>query len=806
MLNLRLLFAIIAVTCGAGTSMAQSSLPRADAPFTGKIENTLKGSVPSYAKPLRPPESAPNVVVILIDDAGFGNPSTFGGPAQTPNLDQLAAAGLRYNRFHVTGMCSPTRAALLSGRNHHRVHFGMVAEAHSGFPGYDTLWPQSAAPLATILRDNGYNTAAIGKWHLTPDDEQGPAGPLNRWPNAMGFDYFWGFLGAEDSQYDSMIVENQTVLGVPKQKDFYLTTAMADHAIDWMRSQKSQSPEQPFFMYFATGASHAPHHVPKEWADKYKGKFDDGWDALRERTFARQKELGVIPADTILTPRPDGLPAWDTQSPELQKLYARQMEVYAGYQEAADFEVGRVLTALESMGIADDTLVIYIFGDNGASLEGTVTGTFNEMTAINGFPLTGEQQLEAIKKYGGLKEWGTKRTDPHYSAAWAWAGNTPFQWGKQIASHLGGTRNGMVVAWPDGIADKGGLRSQFTHVIDIAPTILQLTNIPQPESVNGFEQIPMQGTSFAYSFADANAPEQHTQQYFEVMGNRAMYKDGWWWGCRIQRLPWKLDPEAIAKIAPDKWDPNKDPCELYDLNTDFSQGNNIAAANPEKVQELETLFWEEAEANLVLPLLGGLAQIWGFVPPGSNGPQQVTLYPDVQNISSGMIPPIYNRSYSITADIEMRTDRCFFLLCKGSDGVILANGSFLGGFALYVEGGKPRYTYSLEGVAIDNLVGKKKLKKGKTQLRYEFKADDPGKLGTGGSHRLLVNGEVVAEGRLKNTVPLRFSGYAGMDVGRDNGLPVSPGKIYYLRNPFPFEGGIDKVVFDIEGLDTGASD
>lgn len=794
----RSLLVVLGFAGCAGFAAAQTSLPRAEPPFTGKVERTLAGSVPEYPVPVRPPAGAPNVVVVLIDDAGFGNPSTFGGPVRTPALDHLAEQGLRYNRFHVTALCSPTRAALLSGRNHHRVHFGMISETHSGFPGYDARWPASAASLATILRDNGYNTAAIGKWHLTPDDQQGPAGPFDRWPNALGFEYFWGFLGGEDSHYDAMIVENQTILGVPAEKNFYLTTAMADHALAWIRGQQAQSPAQPFFLYFATGASHAPHHVPKVWADKYKGRFDAGWDALREETFKRQKERGVVPADAVLTPRPDAFPAWEPLSPELKQLYARQMEVYAGFQEATDHEVGRVLDGIAAMGLSDDTLVVYIFGDNGASMEGTESGSFNEITALNGIPLTTDQQLEAIKAYGGLEVWGGPRTDPHYAAAWAWAGNTPFQWGKQVASHLGGTRNGMVVAWPKRITDKGGLRSQFTHAIDLAPTVLELAGIPAPIEVNGVAQMPMDGTSFAYTFADAAAPERHTRQYFEIIGNRAMYADGWMWSCRIERIPWKFDPETIAHFAPGKWNPDDDPCELYDLARDFSQSANVAAQNPEKMRELEALFWREAEANQVLPLFGGLAFVWGIRPASDLEAKHLEFQPGVQNVSAGMIPPIYNRSFSITADLDLPRNWCVFSLCTGADGVIVANGSFLGGFSLYVEGGQPRYTYSFLGLKVDDLIGAEKLPEGKVRLRYEFKADEPGVLATGGSHRLLVNGRAVAEGKLEHTVPLRFSAYAGLDIGRDNGLPVSPGKVYYLRAPFAFEGTIERVVFDIE--------
>jgi arylsulfatase A-like enzyme len=792
----RLLLAALALL--ATPAFAQDVLPRPAPPFTGATERTLAGSTPQYPAPVRPPAGAPNVLVVLIDDAGFGNPATFGGPVATPTLDRLAANGLRYNRFHVTALCSPTRAALLSGRNHHSVGFGMISETHSGFPGYDAHWPRSAASLARILRDNGYATAAIGKWHLTPDDEQGPAGPFDRWPNAFGFDHFYGFLGGEDSHYDSMLVENQTTLGVPAQKEFYLTTALADRAIAWLQGQQSQSPEQPFFLYFATGASHAPHHVPKVWADKYKGKFDAGWDALREATFARQKQLGVIPADAVLTPRPDAFPAWDSLAPEVKQLYARQMEVYAGFQECTDHEVGRVVQAVEALGLGDDTLVVYIFGDNGASMEGTESGTFNEITALNGIPLTTAQQLEAIHAYGGLDAWGGPRTDPHYAAAWAWAGNTPFQWGKQVASHLGGTRNGMVVSWPKRIADKGGLRSQFTHAIDLAPTILEVAGIAPPAEVDGVAQMPMHGTSFAYTFADAAAPERHTQQYFEIIGNRAMYKDGWLWSCRIDRIPWRFDPDTLARLAPGKWDPDADRCELYDLASDFTQAKDVSAQQPARMQELEALFWSEADRYQVLPLFGGIAFAWGIRPPGDLAPRRIVLQPGVENLAPGMIPPSYNRSYAIEADLDVARNWCLGPACYGAEGVIVANSSFLGGYSLYVRGGRLRFTYSFLGLKIDDLVASETLPIGKVKVRYEFTADEPNEPATGGSHRLLVDGRPVAEGNLEHTVPLRFSAYAGLDVGRDNGLPVSPNWVYYLRAPFPFEGTIERVVFDLQ--------
>ncbi len=577
------------------------------------------------------------MIVVLVDDAGFGNPRAFGGPINTPNLDRLADGGLRFNRFHVTALCSPSRAALLSGRNQHAIGFGSIAELAGGWPGYNAHWPRSAASIATILTGNGYATAAFGKWHLTPASAWGPDGPFDRWPTGLGFDYFWGFLGGDTDQYEPLLFENRKVLGSPTEKNFYLNTALADRAIDWMRKQKSVAPEQPFFIYFATGASHAPHQVPGAWSDKYKGKFDAGWDAYRETAFARQKELGVIPPDTKLTPRNPAFPAWDPVPDDQKKLFARQMEVYAGFQENTDHEVGRVLAETQSLGVSDNTLVIYIWGDNGASMEGAEVGTFNEMTMQNGIPLTAPQQLALIQKYGGLEAWGGPNMDPHYACAWAWAGNTPFQWGKQIASHLGGTRDAMVVSWPARIKDKGGLRSQFTHLIDVVPTILEATKIPAPAKVDGVAQMPMHGTSFVYTFDDARAKERHTQQYFEVLGNRAMYKEGWWLASRMPRIPWKVDAKEMAKFAPGKWDPDKDPVELYNLEADFSQADNLAAKYPQKVRELTDLWWAEAKKYQVEPLLGGLAFYYGFEGPRT-GRNKLVYYPGTENLSPDVAP------------------------------------------------------------------------------------------------------------------------------------------------------------------------
>ncbi len=804
----------IAIAFAAGTQIPRSLaadaewdrtvLPRPAQPFQGVADRTLEGSKAAFIQPVKAPPDAPNILLVLIDDAGFGNPSTFGGPVATPTLDKLAAEGLRYNRFHVTALCSPTRAALLSGRNHHAVGFGSISELIGGWPGYSTNWPTSAASIAQILRANGYNTAAIGKWHLTPDSQQGPAGPFDRWPNALGFDYFWGFLGGEDSQFDPMLAENNNIIGVPRDKNFYLNDAMVEHSVTWIRDQKAQAPNKPFFLYFSTGASHAPHQVPKEWSDKYKGKFDQGWDKLREDTFARQKQLGVIPANAKLTPRDPVFPAWDSVPPDVKKVYARQMEVYAGFQENTDHAVGRVVQAIEDMGLADNTLIIYIFGDNGASMEGTENGTFNEMTTLNGVPLTSDQQLKAIKAYGGLDKWGGPRMAPHYAAAWAWAGNTPFKWGKQVASHLGGIRNPMVIAWPKRIKNKGGLRSQFTHCTDIAPTILEAAGLSEPKQVNGVAQMPMQGVSFLSTFDDAKAPSRHTQQYFEILGNRAMYKDGWIACWRPDRIPWKFDPAALGRFAPGKWNPDQDKCELYNLDEDFSQAEDVADKNPDKVRELTALFWAEAEKNQVLPLFAEVAFLWGF-PKDSTDQMKFIYYNGTENISSGMIPPIYNRSYSISADLD-NPGRTGLGLRPGIAGVIVAEGSFLGGFSLYVEEGRLKHTYSFLGLKLDTITSRDELPKGKANVRYEFTADNPGEFATSGTSRLFINGKQQAEGKIEHTVPLRFTAYEGMDIGTDNGLPVVPTLVYAKILPTNFRGNIQKVEFDVGPAKVSAED
>ena len=763
--------------------------------FSGVAGRTLDGSQPDWnliGHPA-PPDGAPNVLLVLIDDAGFGNPSTFGGPIDTPNYTRMADAGLRYNRFHVTALCSPTRAALLTGRNNHAVGFGSVGEFAGGFPGYSAVLPRDCAPLPRILRDNGYSTSAYGKWHLTPDSHQGPAGPLDRWPTGWGFDYFYGFLAGDSGQWDPCLIENQKVIGTPEEyydeeNPYYFPDAMADRAIEWIHGVRAQQATKPFFVYFSTGCSHAPHHVSKAWADKYKGKFDQGWDVLREETFARQKALGVIPEDAELTPRDEVFPAWADVPDKLKPYYARQMEVYAGFSENADANVGRVIDAIDELGELDNTLIIWLWGDNGASMEGTITGSFNEMTMMNGIPLTDEMQLQLSERFGGIDAWGSELMDPHYGAAWAWAGNTPFQWGKQVGSHLGGTRNPMVVHWPEGIGEqeRGGLRPHFTHVIDVAPTILDIAGIPQPNTVDGIDQEPMHGFTFADSLSDAAAPEKHTQQYFETIGNRAMYKDGWWLAMKTERIPWVITPEALKPYAPGVWDPDAGRAELYYLPDDFSQAHDLASEHPEKVEELKALFWEEAEKYKVLPLLAALSTFFGMVPPL---PEQTKFEfrGDVQNVLSGMIPRVYNHSYSISADLVIPEG--------GAEGVIVAEADHLGGFSLYVKDGKLTHTYSMMGVFLFKQVAEEALPVGEVNVRMEFAADAP-KPATGGTVTLFINDRAVGSGYMEHTVPIRFSAYAGMDIGRDNGAVVD--RDYADRKPFAFTGTVKKVVFDIE--------
>ena len=768
-------------------------LPIPDKTFGGTAGRTLEDSVGDWtvvAQP-QPPEGAPNVLVVLIDDAGFGQPDTFGGPIPTPNLTRVGDQGLRYNRFHVVALCSPTRASLLTGRNQHRVGMGSIAEFPGPYPGYTGSVPRSCASLPKILGENGYATGGFGKWHLTPDREQGPAGPFTHWPLGWGFQRFYGFLSGAAGQWDTLVTQDNKTIGVPEGKDgepYYFPEDMTDQAIEWLNGVRAHDADKPWFMYYSTGCAHAPHHVAKEWADRFKGKFDDGWDAMREQVLARQKELGVVPENTELTPRPDIFPAWDSLDEDAKRLYARQMEVYAGFQANADFHIGRLLDAVEATGDMDNTLIFYIWGDNGASLEGTTTGSFNELTFLNGLVLEPDEQLRLIEQYGGIEELGGPHTAPHCAAAWAWAGNTPFQYGKQVASHLGGTRNPMAVSWPKRIAPDGAVRSQFTHVIDVGPTILEAAGIPEPKQVDSVDQEPMDGVSFLHTFDDADAEERHTVQYFEVIGARAIYKDGWWACSMPDRLPWDLAPETLAQWGPGSgWDPDADRWELYYLPDDFSQAHDLAAENPEKLAELKALFWAEAERNKVLPLFGCVAVFMGDLPPIPTQTRH-TFAGDVENVSRGLVPRIQGRSYAIEARMTVPEG--------GAEGVLVANADFIGGWALWVdERGHLNHTYSFLGVETFKQTSTKPIPSGEVSVRMLFESDEP-KPGSGGRVTLWANGEQIGEGRLEHTIPITPTSYAGMDMGRDNGLVVD--LAYEDRAPYAFTGKLEEVVFDLE--------
>ncbi len=769
-------------------------LPIPDRTFGGTAGRTLRDSVADWSMVPGPkaPDDAPNVLLVIIDDAGFGGPSSFGGPINTPAFDRIQEEGLAYNRLHVTAVCSPTRAALLTGRNQHRVGMGSIAEFPGPFPGYTAARPKSCTAFPRILKENGYVTAGFGKWHLTPDNVQGAAGPFDNWPKSWGFDHWWGFLSGAAGQYDPVITQDDWVLGVPEGKDgkqYYFPDDITDKAIEWLHAVRAQDTTKPWMMYYSTGCSHAPHHVGKEWADKYKGKFDQGWDKLREEIFARQKEMGIIPQDTELTERPDLFPAWDTLNAVQKELYIRQVEVFAGFSENADWNVGRLLDSIEEMGDLDNTLVIYIWGDNGASMEGTTTGSFNEMTFINGIVLEAQQQLELIEQYGGIEALGSEHTAPHFAAAWAHAMNTPFQWGKQTASHLGGTRDPMVISWPNNIKADKALRSQFTHVIDVGPTILEVVGIPEPKLVDGIEQEPMDGTSFMYTFDDEDAAERHTTQYFEMLGCRAMYKDNWWAASRPDRIPWDISPATLAQFGPDAdWDPDRDVgWELYDLSKDFSQAHNIADQHPDKVLELQELWWSEAERNRVLPLMAGLSVVYGILPPLPT----VTRFDfmgDVQNVQRGMTPRIQGRSYAIEGELTIPAG--------GAEGVIVANADFTGGFALWVDAqGLLHHTYSLLGVEFYRQIATEPLPTGDVTVKLLFEIDEP-KPGSGGHVTLFANDKQIGEGRLDKTVPIAFTSYAGMDIGRDNGGVVDLN--YEEKAPYIFTGTVKKVTFDLK--------
>ena len=789
--NLRELKDALAEAAGK-FSPDRTVLPIPDKAFGGTMGRTIDASAAdwSFIPGPKAPEDAPNVLIVLIDDAGFGGPDTFGGGISTPTLTRVQQMGLTYNRFHVTAVCSPTRAALLTGRNHHRVGMGGIAELPGPFPGYTGTRPRSCTALPRILRENGYVTGGFGKWHMTPGREMGAAGPFDHWPMGWGFDHWWGFLTGAAGQYDPIITQDNSTLGVPEGKDgalYYFPDDITDKAVEWLHAVRAQDAEKPWFLYYSTGCAHAPHHVAKEWADRYKGRFDDGWDSYRERTLERQKKLGLVPPDTELTERPDLFPAWDSLSDAQRTLYARQMEVFAGFSENADWNVGRLVDAIEEMGDLDNTIVVYIWGDNGASMEGTLTGSFNETTFFNGVVLEADEQLRLIEeKFGGVEELGGFHTAPHFAAAWAHANNTPFQWGKQMASHLGGTRDPMVIAWPSRIEPEARVRTQFTHCIDVAPTILELIGIPEAEVVDGIEQEPMDGTSFAYTLEDPEAEERHTVQYFEMYGSRAIYKDGWWACARLEKRPWDFAAETLKRFAPGLYDPDQDRWELYYLPDDFSQAHDLADREPEKLEELRELFWQEAERNRALPLLGGFAVFFGLVPPMPTK-TRFRFAGDVQNIQTTMIPRIIGRSYAIEAELEVP---------EGAEGVLVAFADFIGGFALWVDDqGMLNHTYQFLGVDTYKQTSTEPIPTGTVKVKMLFEADEP-RPGTGGRVTLWANDRQIGEGTLPRTISLIFTTYAGMDIGRDNGGVVD--LAYEDRAPYAFTGTVKEVVFDLK--------
>jgi arylsulfatase A-like enzyme len=757
-----------------GSVSAQEVLPPAAAPFKGQIGLSAADSKPDFPQQVRAPNGAPNVVLVLLDDVGFGASSTFGGPIQTPTLERLAQSGLRYTQFHTTALCSPTRAALLTGRNHHSVHTGVIMEQATGFPGYDSVMGKNTATVAEILKQKGWNTSWFGKNHNVPDWQTSQAGPFDAWPTSLGFDHFYGFIGAETSQWRPAAFEGtrpiEPYLGNP---DYNFDYDIADQAIKWVRNQKAVAPDRPFFLYYAPGATHSPHHPKKEWIAKYRGQFDRGWDSVREETLARQKKQGLLPANTQLTPRHPGIPAWDSLNAEQKRLSAYMMEIYAGFLEQTDYNVGRVLAAIGKLGQLDNTLVIYIVGDNGASAEGLVQGELNEIAGING---AAEDYKDVLARKDEL---GTWKTHNHYPIGWAHAMDAPFQWTKQIASHYGGTRNGMVISWPARINDRGGIRPQWHHTIDIVPTIYDVAGLQQPSIVNGVAQKPIEGVSMAYTFDNPNAPSTRRTQYFEMMGNRGIYHDGWLACTTPTRPAWQQTEYTGDVITGYTW-------ELYHVAEDFSEAVNLAKQNPEKLQELQLLFYAEAAKYSVLPLdHSTLARVDVSIRPSlTRGRTEFAYSEGLTRVPEGSAPDVKNKSFRITADV---------VLAKGDEqGVVLTQGGLSAGYALLLKGGKPAFHYNFLNIAHFNIAAKDALTPGKHTVVFDFQYDGGG-IGRGGTGTISVDGKQVAQGRIDRTVPFRLSLDETFDIGEDTGSPVS--EDYDV--PFKFTGRIENVVVSL---------
>ncbi|MBM4465791.1 MAG: arylsulfatase [Chloroflexi bacterium] len=764
-------------------------LPIPDIPPVGLTTYDAKDPDTKYPpiEPLRPPKGVPNVLIVLLDDVGFGASSAFGGPVHTPTAERLAANGLRYNRFHTTALCSPTRQALLTGRNHHTVGMGCITEMATSAPGYTSIRPNTCAPLAETLKLNGYATAQFGKCHEVPVWETSPLGPFEHWPTGSGFEYFYGFIGGETNQYYPSLYEGTKPVEPEKtpEEGYHFTEDMTDKAINWVRQQKALMPDKPFFVYFAPGATHAPHHVPKEWADKYKGKFDKGWDKLREETFARQKQLGVTPPDAELTKRPPEIPAWDEMPAEMKPVLARQMEVYAGFLEHTDYHVGRLIDALEDLEILDDTLVYYIIGDNGASAEGTINGTFNEMITINSATPEILTLMPPEFVLAHIGEFGTPAAYNHYAVGWAHAMDTPYQWTKQVASHWGGTRNGTIVYWPNGIQARGEVRSQFHHVIDVAPTVLEAAGLPQPVMVHGVQQKPYEGVSMAYSFDDAQAADRHETQYFEMFVNRGIYHQGWTAVTR-HSIPWPVPGGLdLPPYDDDVW-------ELYDTNTDWTQAHDLSKEMPEKLHELQRLFLIEAAKYNVLPLDDRRPERFNSDLAGRpvliRGKSQL-LFSGMGRLSENTVLNLKNKSHAVTAEVVLPDG--------AANGVIVAQGGGFGGWSLYAKDGRLKYCYNLLGIQRFYTEASSSLPAGKHQVRMEFNYDGGG-LAKGGDVALYVDGNKVGEGRVDMTQPMTFSIDETLDVGCEGGSMVAED---YTSQTSKFNGKIEWIQ-----LDQGADD
>jgi arylsulfatase len=764
-------------------------LPRPEAPFKGKIGRTAKESTPDFPKGIQAPKGGPNVLLIMTDDVGFGASSTFGGPIPTPTYDKLAKAGLRYNMFHTTALCSPSRAALITGRNHHTCATGVITEFGTGFPGYTSVMPKSCGTVAEILKQNGWNTSWYGKNHNVPDWQSSQAGPFDLWPTGLGFEYFYGFIGGDTDQWHPALFDGTKPIEAPNDPKYHLDADLANHASAWIRQQHALAPDKPFFAYYSPGLCHAPHHAPKEWIAKFKGQFDRGWDAVREETLARQIQLGVVPPGTKLTPRPKEIPAWDSLTADQKKLYAHMMEVYAACLAYCDSNIGRVIQAVEDSGELDNTLIICIMGDNGASGEGTLQGVSNEVgVAGNGVEESIPYLISVMEDLGG------PLTYNHYPVGWAHAMDSPFQWTKQVASHFGGTRNGLVISWPKRIKDQGGIRSQFCHIIDIVPTILEATGVKEPTMLNGVKQTLIEGTSLVYSFDNAKVPTRHKTQYFEMLCNRGIYHDGWIASTSPMRLPWaKVQPGAAGADPDDfKW-------ELYHVAEDFSQANNLAAQNPAKLKELQALFDQEAKKYHVYPLDATFAERAdvSIRPSLTRGRTSFTYYPGTIRVPEGSAPDTKNRSFTITAEVEIPAG--------GADGVVITQGGRFGGWGLLLLDGKPEFDYAFSNQPRHKyrIASKEKLAAGKHTIRLDFRYDGPG-YGKGGTGTLTVDGREVAQGKIERTIPVRFSLDETMDVGMDTGTPVI--EDYVNKMPFKFTGVLQKVVVELGKSGLAAAD